>query len=151
MHKLGVSVLSDYDRLKEAIQNSGKKKKYLCEKMGKPPYYLRDVIKQKNKIPEDLQKILAEELFVTVEWLNGADDSIYPHGYRALTKANEEIAKLKNELTADEKKPVPTDGDGPKQEWVKLWAAASPEGREAALAVLRVSAQAAERQAEQSS
>jgi len=70
--------LFNYDRLQESIKQSGKTKTYLCEKMGKPNYYLRDVIKQKNKIPEELQKILADELGVTVEWLNGAESAESP-------------------------------------------------------------------------
>lgn len=78
LHKSGVFVLFNYDRLQESIKQSGKTKTYLCEKMGKPNYYLRDVIKQKNKIPEELQKILANELGVTVEWLNGAESAENP-------------------------------------------------------------------------
>ena len=38
--------------------------------MNRPAYYLRDVLKQKNAIPSEQQRILADELGVTVEWLN---------------------------------------------------------------------------------
>lgn len=60
----------NYGKLEEAIASSGKKKTYLCQRLNRPPYYLRDVIKQKNAIPEEYQKILAEELGVTVNYLN---------------------------------------------------------------------------------
>lgn len=66
----------NYDKLEQAIKQSGKKKTYLCEKLGRPPYYLRDVIKQKNVIPDEYQTILADELGVTVEWLNDGDKKI---------------------------------------------------------------------------
>jgi plasmid maintenance system antidote protein VapI len=64
----------NYDKLEQAIAESGKTKTYLCKQMGRPAYYLRDVVKQKNSIPEELQKILAEELGVSVEWLNDETD-----------------------------------------------------------------------------
>lgn len=60
----------NYDKLVSAIEQSGKTKTYLCQKLGRPPYYLRDVIKQKNAIPSEYQNILAHELGVTVEYLN---------------------------------------------------------------------------------
>lgn len=60
----------NYDKLVNAIEQSGKTKTYLCQKLGRPPYYLRDVIKQKNAIPSEYQNILAHELGVTVEYLN---------------------------------------------------------------------------------
>lgn len=60
----------NYDKLEQLIANSGKTKTYLCKKMGKPAYYLRDVLKQKTAIPNELQNILADELGTTVEYLN---------------------------------------------------------------------------------
>ena len=42
--------------------------------MGKPEYQLRDVLKQKTIIPDDLQIILAKELGTTVEFLNGIEE-----------------------------------------------------------------------------
>ena len=68
----------DYERLKQAIEESGKTRTYLCGKLGRPAYYLRDVIRQRNAIPEDYQLILAEELDVTVEWLRGETDEKKP-------------------------------------------------------------------------
>lgn len=60
----------NYDKLEEAIKASGKTRTYLCQKINRPPYYLRDVIRQRNKIPEDQQEILASELGVSVAYLN---------------------------------------------------------------------------------
>lgn len=64
----------NYDKLEQEIAKSGKTKTYLCQKLNRPAYYLRDVLKQKNIIPEDYQKILAEELGVTVEYLNDKEN-----------------------------------------------------------------------------
>lgn len=64
----------DYNRLEECIAESGKSKSYLCRRIGRKEYYLRDIIRQKNSIPEDYQKTLAEELGTTVEYLNGETD-----------------------------------------------------------------------------
>lgn len=64
----------NYDKLDEAIEKSGKTKTYLCNKLGRPRYYLRDVIRQKNAISLENQQILAEELGVSVEWLNDESD-----------------------------------------------------------------------------
>lgn len=70
----------NYDKLSQAIVRSGKSKAYLCRKIGKPEYYLRDVIKQKNKISEENQAILAAELGVTVAYLNDAEQKEKPTG-----------------------------------------------------------------------
>ena len=108
----------NYDKLEVAIKKSGKTKTYLCEKLGRPPYYLRDVLKQKNAIPAQYQQILAQELSVTVEWLN--DEC--------------------------EKKPA-TNGDGlseERAEWANAWGKATPAQRKAALAVLMLQVPPAE-------
>ena len=64
----------DYDKLSALISKSGKSKAHLCRAMGKPEYYLRDVLKQKTIIPDDLQIILAAELGTSVEFLNGIEE-----------------------------------------------------------------------------
>lgn len=64
----------NYDKLEKAIEQSGKTKTYLCKKLNRPPYYLRDILRQKNNIPTEYQHILAEELGVTVSYLNDAED-----------------------------------------------------------------------------
>ena len=73
-HKIEVIFLFNYDKLERLIKESGKTKSHLCRAMGKPVYYLRDAIGQKTAIPDELQAILAEELGVTVEYLNGLTD-----------------------------------------------------------------------------
>lgn len=92
----------DYDKLAELIDKSGKSKAHLCRKMGKPEYYLRDVLKQKTIIPDDLQIILAKELGTTVEFLNGIEEkekSPTPDGveqipgYEDLSEENKAKAK----------------------------------------------------------
>lgn len=65
----------NYDKLENAIAKSGKTKTYLCQKLNRPAYYLRDVLKQKNIIPMEYQIILAGELGVSVEWLNDETDT----------------------------------------------------------------------------
>jgi transcriptional regulator with XRE-family HTH domain len=68
----------NYNKLTKAIENSGKTKTYLCQLLGRPPYYLRDVIKQKNNVPEEYLEILAHECGVTVNYLKDAeDDGVY--------------------------------------------------------------------------
>lgn len=64
----------NYDKLETCIEKSGKTKAYLCSKVGRPRYYLRDVIKQRNSIPLEYQQILADELGVSIEWLNDETD-----------------------------------------------------------------------------
>lgn len=68
----------NYTKLEDAIKKSGKKKTFLCEAMEKPPYYLRDVIKQKNAITPENQEILARELNVSVAWLNDEEETEKP-------------------------------------------------------------------------
>lgn len=101
----------NYDKLKNAIADSGKTKTYLCEKMNRRPYYLRDVLRQKNTIPPDLQKILAKELGVTVAYLNDEEER----------PAGKEASGLSEEM----------------MEIVNLYDSATPEIQAAALAMLR--------------
>ena len=84
----------NYDKLAALIDASGKSKAYLCRKAGKPEYYLRDVIRQKNKISKEVQEILASELNVTVEYLNDIEDEKKP----ALPKESELDSALVNRL-----------------------------------------------------
>ena len=64
----------NYDKLKTLIDESGKTKTFLCKKLGREPYYLRDVLKQKTAIPYEYQVILARELNVTVDYLNDEEE-----------------------------------------------------------------------------
>lgn len=63
-----------YDRLDELVKETGKKKVYLCAKIGKCPTYLRDSKKQNTNIKGDDLRILAEELNTTPEYLAGESD-----------------------------------------------------------------------------
>ena len=68
----------NYDKLDTLIDESGKTKSFLCRQMGKPVYYLRDVLKQRTAIPLELQEILARELGVTVAYLNDEEQTKKP-------------------------------------------------------------------------
>jgi hypothetical protein len=56
------------------VKETGKKKVYLCAKIGKCPTYLRDSKKQNTNIKGDDLRILAEELNTTPEYLAGESD-----------------------------------------------------------------------------
>ena len=93
----------NYDKLEQAIDESGKTKTYLCKQMGRPAYYLRDVVKQKNSIPEELQKILAEELGVSVEWLNDETDKKEKPGISAeLSERDIRILNIMRKLSDEQ-------------------------------------------------
>ena len=68
----------NYDKLGTLIKESGKTKTFLCKQIGKPPYYLRDVIRQRTSIPMVYQRILARELNTTVEYLNDEEEKEKP-------------------------------------------------------------------------
>lgn len=89
-----------YDRLEDLIAESGKTKAYLCRKMGRKEYYLRDVIRQKNIIPDDLVAILAEELKTSVEYLNGESDEKHPSASSAKEQG---MIDMFRQMTAEEK------------------------------------------------
>lgn len=95
----------NYDKLEQEIAKSGKTKTYLCQKLNRPSYYLRDVIKQKNIIPEDYQKILAKELGVTVEYLNDIEDikeKAAPVSGSDLSKRDIEFLNIFRQLSVEE-------------------------------------------------
>ena len=75
MHNFEVRKLFNYDKLDECIKKSGKTRTYLCAQLGRPAYYLRDVLRQHNTIPDEYQQILARELGVTVEYLNDQEET----------------------------------------------------------------------------
>ena len=63
-----------YDRLDELVAETGKKKNYLCTRMGHAGLYLNDGKKQNLNIkPSDLE-ILGAELGTTPEYLTGETD-----------------------------------------------------------------------------
>lgn len=78
MHKSKGVDMFNYDKLDTLIKESGKTKTFLCKQIGKPPYYLRDVLKQRTTVPYDYQVILARELGVTVAYLNDEEETKKP-------------------------------------------------------------------------
>lgn len=68
----------NYDKLNNLIKVSGKTKTFLCRQIGREPYYLRDVFKQKTAIPMEYQEILARELGTTVQYLNDEEEKEKP-------------------------------------------------------------------------
>ncbi len=75
------------DRLRDAITRSGKTRKYLCAKLGKPQYYLTNVFRRTvppdaedyDYLPPALLETLAAELGTTVGYLtNETDDPRRP-------------------------------------------------------------------------
>lgn len=110
-HKMEVLLLFNYDKLKAAIEASGKSKTYLCKRLERPPYYLRDVIRQKNNIPDEYQKILATELGVTVEYLNDQNEkkpALFEGGqlpeFELLTPENQEFVRKQIALLLDQQR-----------------------------------------------
>ena len=69
----------DYDRLREAVENSGKTKRFLSGKCGRPQYWLNDILRVHSKIPPEELEILAEECNVSIDWLNGVTDNPERH------------------------------------------------------------------------
>ena len=90
----------NYDKLNNAIEASGKTRTYLCQKLGRPAYYLRDVIRQKNRIPEEYQRILADELGVSVEYLNDEQEKA-PAGNDERSARDIALEKIED-MSADE-------------------------------------------------
>ncbi len=95
----------NYDKLEKAISESGKSKAYLCRQLGRPRYYLRDVVNQKSGIPAEYQTILANELGVSVEWLNDKTDikerpALNSEG--SLSKSEKEIINLWRSFSPEE-------------------------------------------------
>lgn len=68
----------NYDKLNNLIKVSGKTKTFLCRQIGREPYYLRDVFRQRTTIPMEYQQILARELGTTVEYLNDEEEKEKP-------------------------------------------------------------------------
>lgn len=93
----------NYDRLKQAIEESGKTKTYLCKQLGRQSYYLRDVMKQKSEIPLHYQEILASELGVTVGYLNDLEEKSPPsEKENGLDETKREFMMLLDEITSDQ-------------------------------------------------
>ena len=74
------------DKLRESIRRSGKTRKYLCAKLGKPQYYLTNVFRRTvpddardyDYLPPELLAVLASELGTTVAYLTDETDDPAP-------------------------------------------------------------------------
>lgn len=64
----------DTSRIRKLAKNQGKSVTYLCKLLDRPKYYLNDVDKSDNVMPEKYLKILAINLGTTVEYLMGETD-----------------------------------------------------------------------------
>ncbi len=111
---MGVLVLFNYDRMEALIKRSGKKKVFLCEKMGVCPTYLRDSKKQNTNISGETLRILAEELGTTPEYLTGQTDDPAQKNPAALPDDGLELEfrKKYEMLTDDQKKLIEQMIDG---------------------------------------
>ena len=68
----------NYEKLDSRIKELGLRKTDISKQLGRPYHYLYDVLKQKNRIPLDIQKQLADILMVSVEWLNDQPEKEKP-------------------------------------------------------------------------
>lgn len=78
----------DLDRLKECIERSGKTRKYICAKLGKPQYYLTNVFRRRvpadadasvyDYLEPELLPKLAAELGTTAAYLQRETDDPSP-------------------------------------------------------------------------
>lgn len=87
----------NYDRLESLIKESGKSKAYLCAKVNRGRYYMRDLKNANTNVPEETVEIWADELGTTPEYLTGeSDEKAKPVSARA------ELDKLIDGMGRDE-------------------------------------------------
>ncbi len=87
----------NYDRLESLIKKSGKTKTYLCAKVNRGQYYLRDVKNKSINIPEEIIGVWADELGTTPEYLTGESDE-----KEKTVSARAELDKLIDGMGRDE-------------------------------------------------
>lgn len=92
-----------YDRLDDLIESSGKKKKYLSERMGHAGRYLNDAKKQNTNIKGDDLRILAEELNTTPEYLTGESDEKEKPAHDSVDELEEEFLRLIRQCSPEQK------------------------------------------------
>ncbi len=79
----------NYDRLESLIKESGKSKAYLCAKVNRERYYMRDLKNANTNVPEETVEIWADELGTTPEYLTGESDE-----RRSMTRFFEQYSRL---------------------------------------------------------
>ena len=95
----------NYERLQQLIASEGKTKTYLCKKLGKASYFLRDAQNTNQNLPDEYIQILARELNTTVEYLTNQTD--FPgivHTSFAVTSDEEKILSLFRNLSESDQK-----------------------------------------------
>ncbi len=68
----------DFSRLEALVKKTGKSKTWLCQCLGRSPYYLRDVKKVGTRVRDEDVEILAKELGTTPEYLMGISSEEKP-------------------------------------------------------------------------
>ena len=101
----------NYDRLESLIKESGKSKAYLCAKVNRGRYYMRDLKNTNTNVPEETAEIWADELGTTPEYLTGESD--------------------------EKEKPAAQKGDELSPEFASLFSCLTPEQKELVLATMR--------------
>ena len=101
----------NYDRLESLIKESGKSKAYLCAKVNRGRYYMRDLKNANTNVPEETVEIWADELGTTPEYLTGESD--------------------------EKEKPAAQKGDELSPEFASLFSCLTPEQKELVLATMR--------------
>ena len=101
----------NYDRLESLIKESGKSKAYLCAKVNRGRYYMRDLKNANTNVPEETVEIWADELGTIPEYLTGESD--------------------------EKEKPAAQKGDELSPEFASLFSCLTPEQKELVLATMR--------------
>lgn len=101
----------NYDRLESLIKESGKSKAYLCAKVKRGRYYMRDLKNANTNVLEETVEIWADELGTTPEYLTGESD--------------------------EKEKPAAQKGDELSPEFASLFSCLTPEQKELVLATMR--------------
>ena len=96
----------NYDRLESLIKESGKSKAYLCAKVNRGRYYMRDLKNANTNVPEETVEIWADELGTTPEYLTGASDEKEKPAVQKGDELSPEFASLFSRLTPEQKELV---------------------------------------------
>lgn len=96
----------NYDRLESLIKESGKSKAYLCAKVNRERYYMRDIKNANTNVPEETVEIWADELGTTPEYLTGESDEKEKPAAQMDDELSPEFASLFSCLTPEQKELV---------------------------------------------
>ena len=96
----------NYDRLESLIKESGKSKAYLCAKVNRGRYYMRDLKNANTNVPEETVEIWADELGTTPEYMTGESDEKEKHDDQKGDELSPEFASLFSCLTPEQKELV---------------------------------------------